>query len=206
MHICHLYQQVSELKEFALPFIRDGVLSRESCLFVADEAAIDDWYVEFQAYGIDVQQARDARALDVVASEAWRDLCKRGSVVMSREVLTLVQTTLSEFKGIRIIGDAGWNNDQILQPDQVCHWEATANIVFEGLEARVVCQYDLNRYEPEYIHSALRTHPVVLYQGRRVTNPFYEGAAILEHEPMLNRSTNDPQVVSEMLARLASIN
>ena len=76
-------------------------------------------------------------------------------------------------------------------------------MVFQGLPARVICQYDIDRYEPAYIHAALRTHPVILYKGRRVRSPYYDAPAILEHEPRLNESSNDPEVLAGMLAALA---
>ena len=199
-HVCHLYSGDRELKEVALPFIRDGLNSGESCIYVADVDSVDDWYLEFQAYGIDVRSARDTGALDVITAGDWRNLCQCGSLVMARAVIALMQQELGRFPSVRIAGDSAWNREPFIPPDQLCHWEATANFVFEGLNANIICQYDLGRYEPEFIHAALRTHSMVLYQGRRVVNPYYEAAVILEQEPLLNRSSSDPNVIAAMLA------
>ncbi len=205
-HICHLYRGAGELKEVTLAFVREGLERGDCCLYVANGDAVDDWYIEFQAYGIDVVRAREAGALNVITSAAWRRLSAHGSIVMAREFFAVIDRRLSEFGGFRIAGDTGWASEPAAVPsDQVCHWEATANFVFHELDVRAICQYDLDNYAPEFVHSALRTHPVVLYQGRKLENPFYEAPVILKQEPHLNHSSNDPRVVEGMLETLASL-
>ena len=121
---------------------------------------------------------------------------------MAREVLTVMDQKLSQFPAIRIAGDGDWSSDPAISADVLCHWEATANLVFEGSKASVLCQYDIDRYPPAFIIAALRTHPVVLYKGRRVENPFYEAPRILRCEPRFNHNTNDPDVLAGMLSQL----
>jgi len=204
-HVCHLYQGANEFKEVSLAFIRDGLMNGECCLFVADESAIDDWYLEFQASGIDVLTARHAGALEVSPSDSWRMVGHRSSVVRAREFLKMYNEKLTKFTGIRFAGDCTWGCDDAVPPDRLCHWEATLNVAMEGLEARGICQYDLDLYDAEFVHAALRTHPVVIYQRRTLVNPFYEAGLILECEPALNSSSSDPSVVAAMLAKLAAL-
>jgi chemotaxis family two-component system sensor kinase Cph1 len=202
-HVCQLYRGADELKQVTVPFLSDGLRNGECCVYVADGNTIDDWYDELQVHGIDVRLARESGALVLTTGEAWRTMCHAGSVGMAREVLGLVDRKLDAFPAIRIAGDVAWGTEPAVTAEMLCHWEATANVVFGGLAARVICQYDIESYEPAFVHAALRTHPVVLYKGRRVRSPYYEAANILEHEPSLNGSSNDPQVVAEMLLNLA---
>ena len=203
-HICHFYEGNEDRKEVAIPFVRDGLRRGECCVCVADSLAVDSWYLELEVDGIDIRKARATGALDVVTGGAWRELSHLGSVAMAREVLELVDRQLDAFPAIRIVGDADWAAEPAVSPEDLCHWEATASVVFGGLPARVLCQYDVARYEPAFIHAALRTHPIVLYKGQRLRNPHYESPAILEHEPMLNRCSNDHEVISSMLAQLVA--
>jgi chemotaxis family two-component system sensor kinase Cph1 len=203
-HVCHLYEGERSQKEITIPFLRDGLRQGECCICVADGLPVNSWYRDLEAHGIDVTRARASGALDLVPSGAWRELCHRGSVAMAREVLELVDRQLDAFPAIRIAGDADWASEPAVSPDALCHWEATANVVFGGLPARVICQYDIARYEPAFIHAALRTHPIVLYKGQRLRNPHYESPAILEHEPLLNSCSNDPEVITSMLAQLTA--
>jgi hypothetical protein len=179
-HIGQIYEGFGEQKQVILPFFREGLRNGEHCLLVANSASYDDWCLEFQAYGIDVNREVESGALKMV--------------------------TGAQFRGAgRIAGDADWSLHPVVSADDVCHWEATANLVFEGEPVRVICQYDRERYSPEMIHAVLRTHRSVVYRGHHYRcNPNFEGARILENEPHLNGSNANARTVEEALGRLTS--
>jgi len=201
-HICHLYQGETARKDVALPFIRGGLQSGECCISVAEATAVESWSLDLQQSGIDVLRARLDGSLDIVTSIMWREQCFMGSIAMAREVLGVVREKLGEYPGIRIVADANWSKDPAMPADRVCHWEATENLVLDGLAAQVICQYDIDAYPPEYIIGALRTHPMVLYDGQKVGNPFYEAQRILIEEPMSNHNSNDAACLAKMLGLL----
>ena len=95
-----------------------------------------------------------------------------------------------------------WTLAGPLSDDQLCHWEATANLVLEGSDARAISQYDLDRHPSAVIHNALRTHPQVIIGGRLLANPYYEAPKILANEPFLNHSEADAEAVETMLTSL----
>jgi hypothetical protein len=202
-HVCQLYRGEDDLKEVTLPFLRDGLSNGEYCLYVADGISVDEWYRELQEYEVDVLTARETGALAIISSQAWRAMRQGGSsLAMARDILALMDEQLDTYPAVRIAGDVAWGAEPAMAADLVCHWEATANVVFEGLPIRVICQYDIERYEPAFIQAALRTHPVVLYKGRRVRNPHYEAQIILKQEPMLNGCSNDANALHDMLSQL----
>ena len=205
-HACHLYHGQNGRKDVALPFIREGLLSGECCIFVSEAASVDDWYAELQRDGIDVPCARRDGTLDVVSSTTWREQCHNGSISMARDVLAVLSHKLREFPAIRVAGDADWSRDPEIPAEMLCHWEATANLVFDGFRAQVICQYDIDQYPPAFIIAALRTHPVVIYDGRQLANPFYEAQRILMDEPTFNHNSNDPDAVARMLGQLQPSN
>ena len=92
-----------------------------------------------------------------------------------------------------------------MAPDQLCHWEATKNFIFDDLNIRVICQYDLQRHSVLEVHSALRTHPLVILDGRLVSNPFCEAQQILDNEPHLNMPDENPQMLAARLATLRAL-
>jgi hypothetical protein len=106
--------------------------------------------------------------------------------------------------GLRIASDARWALKPELPADQLCHWEATADLIYKGEGIRAICQYNLHEHAPEAIHSALRTHAIVILDGRYYSNPYYEAPLILEREPHLNHSHGDARLIGEMLARLGA--
>ena len=202
-HACLLYNTSNEQKEVVLPFVRDGLRNGEQCIYVADEQPVDEWRFELQAYGIDVQTELTNGSLVVCSGESWRQPGDFNSIANARRGWAMMEQAFERFRGIRLVIDAGWMLEPPVAVESLCHWEATINPLIEGgREARVICQYNLSRHSAPAVHSALRTHPILLLDGRQRTNPYYEAPLILEREPELNRSDVDAGTIDEMVSKL----
>jgi hypothetical protein len=205
-HACLLYENHNQQKAVVLPFVRDGLRNEEFCLFVTSNQSIYDWLLEFQAYGIDVKREVEKGALAVAAGEDWRRSPGFNSLAKARELWSAIEPKLLQFPGVRIIGDAAWT---LIEPPvvhgELCHWEATADLLYQGEAVRTICMYDLNLHSPSAVRAALRTHPTALVSGRQYANPHYEAPRILENEPHLNDSVADRAFILEMLGQLESV-
>jgi len=203
-HVCHLFDSLSDQKAIALPFLEEGLRLNEACLYVTGRQPVDDWLFELQAYGVDVKRELNREALEVVPGAEYRKPEGFSSIAKAQELLRFISSRLGAFAGVRIAGDVGWAISPALPSDQVCHWEATGNLVFEGQAVQAICQYDVTVDSPALIHSALRTHPQVIFGRRLYLNPFYEAPFILENEPRFNMSQAAPGQVQDMLMALES--
>lgn len=204
-HVCHFFEGFADQKAVTLPFLREGLENDEHCIFIPNEKPVDDWLMEFQAYGIDVVHEVKRGALRILGKEAWRQPGDFNAIVKARETLGMFDEVLARFPGIRIAGDAAWALNPELPVEQLCHWEATANLVYEGLPVRAVCQYKLSAHSPQALHTALRTHASVVLNGRCLPNDYFEAARILQNEPNDFGSTADAADIDEMLGHLRSI-
>jgi hypothetical protein len=202
-HVCLIYRTFDEQREVVLPFVRDGLQNGEQCIYVADEQPVDEWRREFQAYGLDVQTELTNESLVICAGESWRQAGDFNSMANARRGWALMEGAFERFRGIRLVIDAGWMLEPSVAVESLCHWEATINPLIDGdSQARVICQYNLSRHSAPVIYSALRTHPILLLDGRQRANPYYEAPLILEREPVLNRSDADAGTIEEMLSNL----
>jgi hypothetical protein len=199
-HACHLFQSLQEQEEVVFQFFGDGLARGEHCVFITTLQPREYWYERLGDSGIDVAHHLETGALNVIDSTDWYESGKFNSVVKARELWGMIEGQLPAFSGVRIAGDAAWA--MALPIEDLCHWEATVNLVYEDAPVRAICQYDLNRHVPQAIHSALRTHANVIMDGQLLQNPFYEAAWILENEPYLNGSDADAHQVREMLEEL----
>ena len=89
-----------------------------------------------------------------------------------------------------------WQADLALAVEDLCHFEAAKNVLFEDAAIRSICQYDLLNHPPTAIHTALRTHPFVILNDKVHDNPYYEAPTILDEEPWSfgsNAAANDIQ-------------
>ena len=201
-HDGHLYRTWSERTAVVLPFVNEGLENGEHAMIVTSPSSWDQWRRELQAFGVDVGREERRGALQFVSGEEWRGPAVVNSIVMTRRALDTVNGLLGDFNGVRIVGDAEWDLEPTVPPDKLCHWEATANLVFDDSDVRAICQYDVGRIDPHYLHASIRTHPSLIWGGKRYRNPHYEAPRILEHEPYLNESTGDRTVVDDLLRQL----
>jgi hypothetical protein len=171
-HVCHLFEGVSEQKAVVMPFLLEGLRQGEACLYITGRQPIDDWYLEFEASGIDVERERGRKALEVITGAEYRRTSGFTSTIKARELLAFIEDRLREFRGVRIAGDVAWEQDPPLPVDKLCHWEATANLLFDDQDVVTICQYDFTVDSPALIHSALRTHRQVILRQHLYENPF----------------------------------
>jgi hypothetical protein len=200
-HICHLYTNKCEQVDLAVAFLNDGLAEHEACLLVCQPHAVEDWVVQLQANGIDVESQQRRRALEITAGDRQRLGGELHSIVKANEVLAFIRTRM-DFPGVRILADCGWGFDPPLPDDLLCHWEATLDLALHDLNVRAVCQYDKQSNSPAAIYSALRTHRVVVLGEQIYRSPCFEAPNILANEPWLNDASADAEQVQLMLRQL----
>ena len=66
-HACHLFRTTGEQMHVLLPFCREGLDRNEFCSLTAAAETVEDWHVELQAYGVDVQEERERGTLLIKA-------------------------------------------------------------------------------------------------------------------------------------------
>jgi len=202
-HACQLFENSGEQLETLRHFVKAGLTIGECCVLIVPDESQDDWYFQLQAYGVDVSEERRRGALEVLRATDWYSV-EGGftSVAMAQRLWRMISVAGTRFAGLRLVSDMTSTIAAPLSDDQLCHWEATTNLVLEGSDARTICQYDLNRHPSAVIHNALRTHPQVVVGGRLLANPYYEAPKILANEPFLNHSEADAEAVETMLTSL----
>jgi hypothetical protein len=203
-HVCQFTDGPSDAKTVLLPFLRDGLVNHEFCLYVTGGTSADEWRYELQAYGVDVAVAQDSGALSILGKQEWRQPDHEfRSLVHARKAYRAVPWT--KFNGARVIYDAGWASNPDLAPEDLCHWEATATLLYSGLPVRVICQYDAQTQSAAALDAALRTHPFVLAGDTIVANPYCDAERILEFEPILNYPGASSADVAARIAEVTCI-
>lgn len=198
-HVCHLFRDFDDQRSLVLPFLKEGLEQNEFCIYIANELPIDDWVNSLEEYGVAVQQEIERGALGLISGDGFRQVSESNSVARARVLWRLISDNLERFSGVRIIGDAGWALEPPLAVEALCHWEATATTVYEGVEVRAVCQYRLERHSPSALYAALTTHPWVVLDGELHLNPYEDGRSVLRNEDNLEVPEVQASTVEGML-------
>jgi len=201
-HICQLFESNQDQRETSRTFLQEGLSLGEYCLYLASDASFDDHYRALEVPNLDSVSRRREVAVDVLSAIHWFMDGGFSSVKQARRLWQLLESHLEAFPGVRITSVMRWTHDNIT-PEELCHWEATANLILDGnVDARALCQYDLHYHSPAETVAALRTHPIIMYGEKVGPNRYYEAPAILANEPHLNHSEAGPDRLAEMLRTL----
>ena len=200
-HVCHFFSTDAEKKAVVLPFLLHGLQANEHCLFTTCDHSPDDWFFELQAYGVDVQAMRDRGALVILEEQKTRVPGPFNAIRLAKNVWGMVDGLLRAFSGVRLVREVPWAEGGALSVADLCHMEATWSLLIENSNVRSLCQYDLRHHPAPVIHTALRTHSLVIVDGTLYKNPFYDAPNILANEPDLFESNARDDEVREMLGR-----
>ena len=201
-HACQFFSTFAELKGVTLPFLAGGLWTGEACIYVTHDQTVDDWYIELQAYGVDVQRHLDDGSLLIQPASEWRQTGEFRPIKKAREFWALIDSMLSRHSGVRLAGNFAWALEPAISVAQLCHWESTASLLYEGEAIRAICQYDLTLHSAAALHAALRTHPLVILGNQIFPNAMYEVPKILENEPELFHSDFERDSLDAILAEL----
>jgi len=204
-HVCLLSDDTEEQKQAVIQFLEDGLDANEAILHISDIREWDAWLRDLQTHGIDVRGALDSRQLRIVDSSDWYVPGQRSSVQIARKFWLAIQSALQEYEAVRLVSNMAWTTTSAMNPEQLCHWEATKNFTLQDAPVRCICKFSLNTHSVPELHAVLRTHPLVLLDGRLVANPFNEADEILRREPDFNMLDDNPETLAQRLTQLRAL-
>lgn len=195
-HLCLFYdQEPGQQLPALLPFIRSGLAQDEQFIYIADDQTVSELRPRLESAGIDVEgECRNGR-LKLFTRKEWRQPGKLDSTKKAAQVRQFVaQASRDGFKGIRFAVEMTWTLGPDIDAGSLEHWEATINTIFDpSFPARIICQYNRSRLQPDALIAALHTHPQAIFGDTVYPNPFFEAPFILNgngHAAGNGHSTN----------------
>lgn len=77
------------------------------------------------------------------------------------------------YEGLSVAGENTWCFHTTYSFDRIVGFESDFDARAPDLPVTALCQYDLDRFDPESISKALWTHEQIIYRGQLCENPFY---------------------------------
>jgi len=172
-HLALLYGDREEQFAAVVPFVRQGLERGERCLYIADETDPAAVLGALRDDGIDVDEAVEAGALEVVSVDERNGADRAFDVetALSR-VREAIDATGDGFEGVRLTGEETWVLEPGVPVDEFMQYESRLNELLERRDVTALCQYDRERFPPEILRDVIRTHPYVL-DGTTVSRNVY---------------------------------
>jgi len=180
--LCLFYDRdPAEQMPALVPFIEQGLIGDEQCIYIADDQTIDQLAGQLDRSGINVAKESDRGALKLWTRREWRQEGELSSERKAEQVREFVEDSRRlGFKGVRFGVEMTWTLGPDIDAGRLEHWEATINDIFgPGVPGRIICQYNRSRLAPEVMLAALHTHPLAIMGDAVYPNLFYQAPLIL---------------------------
>lgn len=196
-HLCSIYESQEEHYSVAIPFIRVGLDRGEKCIYIADDGKDEMVREAMHADGIDVESAIASKSL--ILTTKTETYLKGGSFNPDCVLSFWKEATKSAlnegFSALRATGETGWLAGGYLPLERWVEYESRVTEAFTQNNCFALCQCDRRILKPEIIRDVIRTHPIVVYQGRVCRNLYFvppddcwgNNGAAQEVERMLNK-------------------
>jgi anti-sigma regulatory factor (Ser/Thr protein kinase) len=162
-HACLFYDSAGEQLEAVVPALEQALAGGEQCIYVADEPTVAQVTGALTAAAVDVDQARDRRALRLLTE---RDAYLSAGEFNPRALAAFWERTITEalgdgFTGVVVTGEMTWAFGHESRSPRMMVWEGLVNTLLPGRPAAALCQYNTPRVTPRLVPEMLRVHPVL---------------------------------------------
>jgi hypothetical protein len=182
------------------PLIKDAINQGDRVMLFINGRHFGDWKQALMREDVDVHSLMESGSLSFRANMAWNSTDDFNSIKLARGVWEGIERNVKRHRAVRFFMDRDWMVEAGVRTGQMCHWEATLDCLFSPeVPAQMVCMYNTSTMPWAGLHAALRTHQRILVGETSLANPNWEAPTILEHEPDLNRCSDDPDLVSALL-------
>jgi len=161
-----------------LPFLEEGLNSREKNVHTVDPRLRDDHHQRLTLAGVDVEAVSRSGQFQM---RDWSDTHLAGGHFDQHRTLALFKqivdkSTSDGFPLTRFVTNMEWALEANLDTNALLEYEAMANNAWlrpDGPINPVICTYDLNRFTGNIIVDVMRAHPMIIIGGVLRENPFF---------------------------------
>jgi hypothetical protein len=180
-HICWFYNCPDERDAVVFPFLKAGIETNEYCSCVMGEQEHHWLKAGLQHQGVDVESAISSGQLSF--SDPLEMYCLQGQFDLQekRHVWDDIYTKSRNagYPSVRLVEDMGWVAEQMPSEEKLLEYEIGLNHQLRKHQGVAICQYNLAKFKGETIINVLKAHPIIIWGGMAVRNPFYVESVVL---------------------------
>lgn len=189
-HIALLYNNPLEWKETIIPFIKWGLEKGEKCVYIRDSS----WDNKLQEYlkkeGVEVNFCEKSGQLVILdESEAYTKDGDFNPDTMIHLIKTEAEKARDKgFKALRICGEMSCVLHDQSGLDRLMEYESQLNQNFTSkYPCLAICQYDMQKFDPEIIKGVIMTHPYLINGGEIYKNFYHVPAHEFQDTPLAEK-------------------
>lgn len=174
-HICSIYRTSAEQYSSVLPFLIDGLIRHQKCVYVTDERTVTEITDELFHRGFPV--SKYISSMQMVFYTKEETYLSHGYFDADHLIATISagirDSRIDGYKGVRASGEMTWALNNATTPDKLVAYESQLNAAFPGEHIDIFCQYNETKFLPDVLTDILRTHPKVCLYGNVYDNTYF---------------------------------
>jgi len=173
-HMCYIYTDEDERKRIIFRFLESGLLNGENVSYFMDINTADEKEHEV-ALGLDKLNTEQHGHFSLgTAREAYYPTGVFDPDEMLHKVTEFYAQSMDEgYTGARASGEMSWATKGVPGSTRLLEYEARLNSTFMKCPITEICQYNLKRFDNSILRDVLTVHPMVIFKGRILKNPYY---------------------------------
>lgn len=180
-HICQIYVDEHERDDALTKFIMAGLLAKECTACFSDQLDRERLVQALADVGLDCDEEIGGERLQLSGAEA---VYFEGNCFNPDRMLGLIaqyydSAIARDFSAARVIGEMSARIDNIPGGSRLFEYESRVNDVLRERPVAAVCQYDARAFDGRTIMDVLSVHPMTLFRGAVVHNPYFVSPASL---------------------------
>ncbi|HHW48147.1 MAG TPA: PAS domain S-box protein [Clostridiaceae bacterium] len=162
-HIAQLYSSKEDLYEVLVPFVRQGLIDNELCLWIyAQNSSYKEVKNKISVHVEDIDYYLESGQLKIVSYTEW--YVNGGSfneIRVNRQWKEIIRHALDNgHEGIRVVADASWLGKSDFA--EFSHYEYNANKFISELPFIAICLYDINKVDIFEVTEIIKNHSYVI--------------------------------------------
>ena len=175
IHMCYIYNDEDERNRIIYRFLESGLQNGENVSYFMDTNTADEMSKRQAALGVDkLHEKQQGRLSVATAQEAY---CPTGVFDPDEMLYKLTEfyaQSLDEgYTGARATGEMSWATKGLPGSSRLMEYEARLNSTYIQCPITGICQYDAKRFENATLRDVLGVHPMVIFHGQILRNPYY---------------------------------
>jgi len=175
IHMCYIYNDENERNSIIFRFLESGLLNGENVSYFMDINTVDEMKEHEVALGLD--KLHEEQHGHFSLGSAREVYCPTGVFdpdEMLYKVTEFYTQSMDEgYTGARATGEMSWATKGVPGSTRLVEYEARLNSTFMKCPITGICQYNLKRFDNSILRDVLTVHPMVIFKGRILKNPYY---------------------------------
>ncbi len=157
-HISHIYSSKDEFAELLAPFIKEGLLNNELCIWIYSPNISRREIMEIIGkIEIRIDTFISSGQLIIIPYTEWYilDGCFDGARVTSQWLELINRAQKNGYEGVRAVGDTYWLT---YYSEEFANYERSISSLIYKLPFTVICSYDINQIDIHEFEDIINNH------------------------------------------------